>query len=93
VFAHFLGYVKRHVHGYITTLFAEGALIWSTLLPKMDVILTIPNGWAINQQQRMRAAAKKAGLVTGEDCGKRVRLVTEGEVNVTKSLPQLLTEL
>jgi hypothetical protein len=80
VFAHFLGYVKRQVHDYIDTRYAEGAQIWSSLSLNMDVVLTTPNGWELAQQQRMRAAAETAGLVSGEGSGKRVRFVTEAEV-------------
>jgi hypothetical protein len=80
VFAHFLGYVKRHVQDYIDTRYAEGAQIWSSLSPNMDVVLTTPNGWELAQQQRMRAAAETAGLASGEGSGKRVRFVTEAEV-------------
>jgi hypothetical protein len=86
VFADFLGYVARQLQAYVGPQYGDGHHLWSSLSPKMDVILTIPNGWGMYQQQRMRAAAKKAGLVSGEDCGKRVRCVTEGEVNMTQSL-------
>jgi hypothetical protein len=46
----------------------------------MDVVLTAPNGWEINQQQRMRTAAQQSTLVKGAQSGKRVRFVSEAEV-------------
>jgi predicted transcriptional regulator len=45
----------------------------------MYVILTTPNGWEGAQQNRMRQAAIKAGLVDQEG-GRRVKFVTEAEV-------------
>jgi hypothetical protein len=80
VLADFLGYVKRQVQDYVDSRYAEGGKIWTLLTPTMDVVLTTPNGWELEQQQRMRAAAERAGLVSGEGCGKRVRFVTEAEV-------------
>ena len=45
----------------------------------MYVILTTPNGWEGRQQNRMRQAAIKAGLVD-HNGGQRVKFVTEAEV-------------
>jgi hypothetical protein len=91
VFADFLGYVKRQVQDRIHTDYAEGEQIWLSLAPTMDVILTTPNGWELEQQQRLRTAAERAGLVSGEDCGRRVRFVTEAEVHVLENFHAQVT--
>jgi hypothetical protein len=78
VFADFLTFVKNQVEAYITKGFAEGARIWAALSPTMEVVLTTPNGWELEQQQRMRAAAYQAGIIPLGG-GKRVRFVTEAE--------------
>jgi hypothetical protein len=83
VFADFLGYVKRQIQDYISIRYAEGGQIWSSLSSVMEVVLTTPNGWELEQQQRMRAAAERAGLAHGE--GKRIRFVTEAEVRAKHS--------
>lgn len=79
VFVHFLTYVKNQLQEYITSQFGAGASLWATLYPTMHVILTTPNGWEGVQQQRMRAAAIRAGLVHPEG-NARVSFVTEAEV-------------
>lgn len=79
IFADHLGYVNRQVKEYITSTYGDGANIWITLSPTMYVILTTPNGWEGSQQNRMRQAAIKAGLVDAGG-GQRVKFVTEAEV-------------
>jgi hypothetical protein len=79
VFADFLGYIRKQLEAYITNQYGAGADIWAALYPTMYVILTTPNGWEGGQQQRMRNAAIRAGLVD-KDGGRRVRFVTEAEV-------------
>ncbi|EPQ53305.1 hypothetical protein GLOTRDRAFT_140147 [Gloeophyllum trabeum ATCC 11539] len=81
VFADYLEYVKTQVKEYITTTYGEGANMWTTLSATMYVILTTPNGWEGAQQNKMRAAAIKAGLV-GADGARRIRFVTEAEAAV-----------
>jgi hypothetical protein len=77
----FLGYVKSEVQDYFTNQHGNGAKIWKTLYPSMNVILTTPNGWEIAQQQTMRAAALKSTLAAKPD---NVLFVTEAEVRKTE---------
>jgi hypothetical protein len=79
VFEDFLRYACKQLEAYITNQYGAGAEIWDALFPTMSVILTTPNGWEGQQQQRMRSAAIKAGLVD-KDGGRRVRFVSEAEV-------------
>jgi hypothetical protein len=79
IFADYLRYVTKQVQEYITSTYADGGNIWKTLSPTMYVILTTPNGWEGGQQNRMRQAAIKAGLVD-QNGGQRVKFVTEAEV-------------
>jgi hypothetical protein len=71
--------VNKQIQEYITTTYADGSNIWKALSPTMYIILTTPNGWEGSQQNRMRQAAIKGGLVDAEG-GRRVRFVTEAEV-------------
>jgi hypothetical protein len=80
VFCNYFAYVKERLQDYITTQYGEGAAIWTTLSPAIEVVLTTPNGWEINQQQRMRTAAQHGGLVTGQHSAKRISFVSEAEV-------------
>jgi hypothetical protein len=79
IFSDHLRYVKQQIQEYITATYGEGANIWKALYPSMYVILTTPNGWEGAQQNRMRTAAIRAGLVDAE-VGRRVKFVTEAEV-------------
>jgi hypothetical protein len=91
ILADFLGYIKNCIQEFITTSYGDGPLIWTTLYPQMDLILTTPNGWEGAQQQRMRTAAHKAGFV-GQNGGQRVHFVTEAEVRLLYHLAILRRE-
>jgi hypothetical protein len=80
IFADFLGYVKQQLETYVKAKYGEGDKIWNACLPSLELVLTTPNGWELDQQQRMRAAAQKSELVVGDDSAQRVRFVTEAEV-------------
>jgi hypothetical protein len=82
VLADFLSHVKQNLQMYITTSHGGGDKIWAALYPAMEVVLTVPNGWEGAQQQRMRTAAFKAGLVD-QHGAQRVRIVTEAEVRTS----------
>jgi putative component of toxin-antitoxin plasmid stabilization module len=79
IFTDFLRYVKEQVQEYITISHGNGDRIWSVLHRNMTVVLTTPNGWEGVQQQRMRLAATKAGLVNAQST-QRIRFVSEAEV-------------
>ncbi|KAJ7280218.1 hypothetical protein C8J57DRAFT_1058266 [Mycena rebaudengoi] len=78
IFAHHFSYIKEQVKSYITATYGDGSNIWDALSPTMYIVLTTPNGWEGSQQNRMRKAAIKAGLVDA-DGGRRIRFVTEAE--------------
>jgi hypothetical protein len=80
VFEHYLVYLKGQLQAYIAAQYANGPNIWNTLFPEMEVILSTPNGWELTQQQRMRAAAQSASLVSGPESAPRIRFVSEAEV-------------
>jgi hypothetical protein len=80
IFEHYLGYLKRQLQAYITAQYADGANIWNKLFPAIEVVLSTPNGWEFNQQQRMRLSAQAASLVSGPESTSRVRFVSEAEV-------------
>jgi hypothetical protein len=80
ILADFLKYVKEQLQAYIATQYGDGAIIWQTLHPMMDLVLTAPNGWEITQQQVMRTAALKSTVMSGRQPAKRIRFVSEAEV-------------
>jgi hypothetical protein len=90
VLTDYLTYVRQQLQQYVTNQFGDGAKIWKSLFPTMEVVLTAPNGWEIGQLQRMRLAAQKAGLATGSEGGKRIRFVSEAEA-CSHLIPCVLT--
>lgn len=78
IFADHLSYIKQQVAAYIISTYGDGDIIWNTLSQTMYIILTTPNGWEGAQQNRMRQAAIKAGLVDANG-GERVKFVTEAD--------------
>lgn len=86
LFVDFLRYMIKQVRAYIEPKYADGKELWETLSPSMYIILTTPNGWEGVQQNRMRSAAIKAGLVD-QDGGARIKFVTEAEVRTILHRP------
>jgi len=72
-------YILENVRSYIVKSHTNGDALWKELYDLMYVILTTPNGWEGKDQQRMRIAAIKAGIVS-EAHQSRVRFVSESEV-------------
>jgi hypothetical protein len=85
VFADFLGYIHAELEKYIAARYAKGAELWTKLFPSMEVVLTTPNGWELEQQQRMRHAAFRSGLLADTDGG-RIRFVSEAEVCLSSAI-------
>lgn len=86
LFVDFLRYMIKQVRAYIEPKYADGKELWETLSPSMYIILTTPNGWEGVQQNRMRSAAIKAGIVD-QDGGARIKFVTEAEVRTILRRP------
>jgi hypothetical protein len=82
VLVDYLRYMLKQVQVYFEPKYADGKKLWETLSPGMVVILTTPNGWEGVQQNRMRTAAIKAGVVD-QNGGARIKFVTEGEVRAS----------
>jgi hypothetical protein len=87
VLVDFMRCVESQLRTYFVHHFEDGENLWRVLSPEMDVVLTTPNGWELPQQQRMRMAAQKSGLVFGSQSAERVRFVSEAEVCIF-SLPR-----
>lgn len=77
-----LAYVLRNVESFIVMTYPEGNKVWQELYSSMVIVLTAPNVWDGRQQNRMREAAVKAGLIR-PDRRNCVRFVSEGEVRYT----------
>ncbi|EPQ55250.1 hypothetical protein GLOTRDRAFT_42483 [Gloeophyllum trabeum ATCC 11539] len=83
VFADFLAYLFQCVKNYISTAHAAGETLLQSLQGSIDFVMGHPNGWGGLQQQKMRQAAVKAGLVPNVDAARRrVQFVTEGEASL-----------
>ncbi|QRV82821.1 heat shock protein HSP70 family protein [Ceratobasidium sp. AG-Ba] len=48
----------------------------------MDIIITHPNGWGLEQQQRLRTASIKAGLTTEGQAATQVKFLSEAEASI-----------
>lgn len=77
-FEDLFSYVLKNVRAFISKVIGDDKF-WSVLSSSMVVVLTTPNGWEGQQQNRMRNAAIKAGLVSTAHKD-RLRFVSEGEV-------------
>lgn len=84
VYADFYNYLYQCTRTYIreTQVGNMSELLWDSLEGEIDFVLSHPNGWGGAQQDAMRRAAVKAGLVTEVEAHSRVTFVTEGEASM-----------
>ena len=80
VLGHFFAYIKENVQIFVTNSYTSGIRCWEEFAESMVIVLTTPNGWEGQHQNRMREAAIKAKLLVGDRVRERVRFVSEGEV-------------
>lgn len=83
VFADFYTYLYNRAHTFIVESHANGALLWDSIQGDIEFILTHPNDWGGAQQNLLKRAAAKAGLVPMTPAGfARIQCVTEGEASL-----------
>lgn len=76
-------YLYHCANTYIRETHPHGTDLWASLEPRIDFVLTHPNGWEGAQQQQLRAAAVLGGLVPDTKEGHaRLHFVTEGEASL-----------
>ena len=74
------GCARRHI---VEKHLCSKSAQWDGFRDHTDFVMGHPNGWGGLQQQKMRAAAIKAGLVPDTLAGYgRVHFVTEGEASL-----------
>lgn len=83
IFADLLRYLYRCTEDYFKQSYASGELLWVSLRNRTHFVLTHPNGWGGFQQNQMKEAAIKAGLVHDMDhANANISFVTEGEASL-----------
>lgn len=98
VFADFLAYLHKCAAEYIQDSHANGAILWESVQGQIEFVLSHPNGWEGRQQNEMRKAAVKAGLVPDTPTGHaKLSFVTEGEASlyfaIQNGLPEGVTKV
>ncbi|KAF9262566.1 hypothetical protein L218DRAFT_390595 [Marasmius fiardii PR-910] len=79
IFADFYRYLYKCSKDYIGQTVPDPKF-WSSVEGKVEFILSHPNGWEGQQQESLRLAAVKAGLIPDTTEGQaHLHLVTEGE--------------
>lgn len=82
VFADFLQYLLRCTRQCIIETQANGEAVWNSVSPHIKFVLTHPNGYEGAQQETMKLAAIRGGLIPNSDAGRsRITFVTEGEAS------------
>lgn len=83
LFSDYMQYLYNCAKTYIQDTHEDDNELWASLEPRIEYVLTHPNGWEGAQQEQMRKAAIIAGLVPDTDTGRsRIRFVTEGEASL-----------
>ncbi|KAF9528181.1 hypothetical protein CPB83DRAFT_767302 [Crepidotus variabilis] len=85
VWADFLTYLYRCARTYIEETQVNGISVFAFLCQQdqIDFVLSHPNGWEGKEQELMRNAAVKAGLIKNSAQGhEKLSFVTEGEASL-----------
>ncbi|EKM51021.1 uncharacterized protein PHACADRAFT_212923 [Phanerochaete carnosa HHB-10118-sp] len=83
VFGDFLAYLFECTKRYIVETHPNGSSLWSSVEPRIEFVLSHPNGWEGVQQGKMRHAAVHAKLIPDTPAGHaRVHFVSEGEASL-----------
>lgn len=83
VFGDFLAYLFRCTVDFIKDTQVNGIALWSALEDHVEFVLSHPNGWEGQQQQKMRQSAIYAGFIPATADGHaRLKFVTEGEASL-----------
>ncbi|KAK0471595.1 hypothetical protein IW261DRAFT_1511460 [Armillaria novae-zelandiae] len=83
VFSDFFRYLFDCGKKFILESHQTGTTFWESIEDQIEFVLSHPNGWEGEQQQKMREAAVEAGLIPDDDKGHgRVHFVTEGEASL-----------
>ncbi|CAE6367519.1 unnamed protein product [Rhizoctonia solani] len=82
IYADFMKYLIKHTEPYFKSRIVDGSMIWEAYKDKTVFVIGHPNGWGLREQEFLRKAAIKGGLVDKADAKSRVRFVTEAEASV-----------
>ncbi|KAK0544393.1 hypothetical protein OC845_005620 [Tilletia horrida] len=77
----FLRFMVESIANFIRTRRADGVQLLNKLAGSAQYILTVPNGWEVEQQEIMRRAAVGAGLVSA-DRAATIQFLAEGEASI-----------
>jgi hypothetical protein len=86
VYADLMKYLFQGARSFFQDATPGGARIWKRLEDQIVIVLCTPNAWDMSQQNFLRNAAVKAGLVKKSDAESLVEFVTEGEASVHYAL-------
>jgi len=81
IYADFIRYLFDSAKTYIQDYEPMGDVLWESLEPNIDLILSHPNGWEGSKQELLRNSVVQASVLTEEEVLSRVFFVTEGEAS------------
>lgn len=55
-------YLIQHTKSYFEDRMIDGKQLWNQLEPKMEVVITCPSGWGIQERAFLRSAFVTAGI-------------------------------
>ncbi|KAK0523965.1 hypothetical protein OC834_005713 [Tilletia horrida] len=90
IFQDFLLYMIKSTAAFIKTRQADGDRLLNELADSAEYVLTVPNGWETEQQERMRKCCVNAGLV-GPQRSSTIHFLTEGEASINYCASKLST--
>ena len=81
LFADFIRYLFDSTVAHIKEAEPTGDVLWTNFGPRVELVLSHPNGWEGRQQELMRKAVVQAEIFNEEEARTRVSFVTEGEAS------------
>ncbi|KIM20152.1 hypothetical protein M408DRAFT_334110 [Serendipita vermifera MAFF 305830] len=86
IYADLMQYMMENTQKFFEMTTPNGEETWKRLRATTLVVLATPNGWELKEQQIVRKAAIRAGLVTVKSAGQLLQFVTEAEASVHYAL-------
>ncbi|KAF8593961.1 hypothetical protein BDV93DRAFT_189636 [Ceratobasidium sp. AG-I] len=78
IYSDFLCYLLRYTRAYFEDHMLDGKQLWVKLKPTIEVVITCPHEWGIQEQEFLRGALATTGLM-GEAASGQARFVTESK--------------
>lgn len=81
-YADFMSYLMKHTRKFFERNTPDGSNIWTRGAGEPVIILTIPSSWGLREQEALKKAAIRAGLITKTNAADFLKFVPQVEASL-----------